>query len=305
MTGGLRVAGLAQFNTTAGIGHILESADAGVTWTSLSTSWDSARFVINGYPQSAQFADGAPVVEALAGLVDVPSTANFSDHSSGVAGYARTASTSTGAVGTYGQGRAAAASTSAWGGNFVVENKAFAASNLQGVEVDVNQTNSGGTAAVNVTGVAVTGASDSQASGTFAAFIAQPAGIFTTPKIKWKNAFISASGAANSGLALFQQDVTGNSPSQFIEMYGNDGGGLHLGLIQVAQNGEFDLRQASGANISLQKSDGTHWLDVDSAGKILVTDLKTTGSAGSKKVVCVDTVTGQLYASSTGTDCSN
>lgn len=41
------------------------------------------------------------------------------------------------------------------------------------------------------------------------------------------------------------------------------------------------------------------------SGAVTVQDLKTTGSAGSKKVVCVDTATGQLYASSTGTDCSN
>lgn len=33
--------------------------------------------------------------------------------------------------------------------------------------------------------------------------------------------------------------------------------------------------------------------------------LKTTGAASGKKVVCVDTSTGTLYASSTATDCSN
>lgn len=36
-----------------------------------------------------------------------------------------------------------------------------------------------------------------------------------------------------------------------------------------------------------------------------VASLKTTGAATGKTVVCVDTATGQLYASSTGTDCSN
>jgi hypothetical protein len=40
-------------------------------------------------------------------------------------------------------------------------------------------------------------------------------------------------------------------------------------------------------------------------GLLSVESLKTTGAAGSKKVVCVDTSTGKLYASSTGTDCSN
>jgi hypothetical protein len=38
---------------------------------------------------------------------------------------------------------------------------------------------------------------------------------------------------------------------------------------------------------------------------LLVEDLKTTGAAGGKNVVCADTTTGQVYTSSTGTDCSN
>jgi hypothetical protein len=42
-----------------------------------------------------------------------------------------------------------------------------------------------------------------------------------------------------------------------------------------------------------------------SDGTVNIDNLKTTGSAGSKNVVCVDTATGKLYASSTGTDCSN
>jgi hypothetical protein len=40
-------------------------------------------------------------------------------------------------------------------------------------------------------------------------------------------------------------------------------------------------------------------------GQVYVESLKTTGSAGGKKVVCVDTADGRLYTSSTGTDCSN
>lgn len=45
-------------------------------------------------------------------------------------------------------------------------------------------------------------------------------------------------------------------------------------------------------------------VQVDDSG-VRVEALKSTGSAGSKNVVCVDTTTGILYASSTGTDCSN
>lgn len=42
-----------------------------------------------------------------------------------------------------------------------------------------------------------------------------------------------------------------------------------------------------------------------SVGSAIVRDLQTTGAAAGKKTVCVDTATGKLYASSTGTDCSN
>ncbi len=44
---------------------------------------------------------------------------------------------------------------------------------------------------------------------------------------------------------------------------------------------------------------------VKADGTVSIEDLKTTGAATGKKVVCVDTSTGVLYASSTGTDCSN
>ncbi len=50
---------------------------------------------------------------------------------------------------------------------------------------------------------------------------------------------------------------------------------------------------------------GTERIRISSGGAVAIADLKTTGAATGKKVVCVDTATGQLYASSTGTDCSN
>jgi len=49
----------------------------------------------------------------------------------------------------------------------------------------------------------------------------------------------------------------------------------------------------------------TERLRILSDGTINIEDLKTTGAATGKNVVCVDTATGKLYASSTGTDCSN
>jgi hypothetical protein len=49
----------------------------------------------------------------------------------------------------------------------------------------------------------------------------------------------------------------------------------------------------------------TEALHITAAGNVLVPALKRPGSAGGKRVVCVDTTTGQLYASSCSTDCSD
>lgn len=46
-------------------------------------------------------------------------------------------------------------------------------------------------------------------------------------------------------------------------------------------------------------------LSFDQSSNAFLVSLKTTGAAGSKKVVCVDLSNGRLYASSTGVDCSN
>ncbi len=49
----------------------------------------------------------------------------------------------------------------------------------------------------------------------------------------------------------------------------------------------------------------TEKLRIDADGSTTLDTLKTTGAATGKKVVCVDTANGKIYASSTGTDCSN
>lgn len=59
------------------------------------------------------------------------------------------------------------------------------------------------------------------------------------------------------------------------------------------------------ANPSADGSTFVERMKIDSAGLVSVVSLKTTGSAGTKKVVCVDTSTGALYASSTSTGCDN
>lgn len=80
----------------------------------------------------------------------------------------------------------------------------------------------------------------------------------------------------------------------------NSGG--HLNILTGNGNGLW-LTDTGGTTVKLYAfNDGS--MEIDTAA-LLVSDLKNTGSAASKKVVCVDTATGRLYASSTGTDCSN
>ncbi len=63
----------------------------------------------------------------------------------------------------------------------------------------------------------------------------------------------------------------------------------------------------SGTNYALHIETVSNLKDIiiTAAGKVEIFDLKTGGAATGKKVVCVDTATGILYSSSTGTDCSN
>lgn len=100
------------------------------------------------------------------------------------------------------------------------------------------------------------------------------------------NVSITSNGAASSNPGIF------NTPSAASISFN---GASYVGN----QTGEtFHLVENSVDSVQLTNGGA-------GAGHLLVLDLKTTGAATGKKVVCVDTTTGQLYASSSGTDCSN
>lgn len=86
----------------------------------------------------------------------------------------------------------------------------------------------------------------------------------------------------------------------FATLAGTDPGSSSYGNVSAAifadGNGEDLFRGYNAATLKFR---------LDANGNIISVPLKTTGSAGSKNVVCVDVSTGQLFASSTGTDCSN
>jgi hypothetical protein len=83
--------------------------------------------------------------------------------------------------------------------------------------------------------------------------------------------------------------------------------------VYIWQNGSNGGLNASISTMQISASGagagapalGTNDIQLLSTGVVKIANLKTTGSAGSKKVVCVDTATGQLYASSSDTQCAN
>jgi hypothetical protein len=116
---------------------------------------------------------------------------------------------------------------------------------------------------------------------------------------------------ANSVLpALIVFDSGGNSRRVFYADPGADfisfgyqsppvtGGGMDLWSCNVSACGaRFRVHPSGGIAVGGANDPGI--------GQVAVQGLKTTGAAGGKSVVCVDTATGKLYASSTGTDCTN
>lgn len=128
----------------------------------------------------------------------------------------------------------------------------------------------------------------------------------------------SADGAQGSGVGLIKSRGTEAAPTIVqsgdvigsVTFAGYDGA-AYIGAVQLqagvdATPGTNDM---PGVLNVLTTPDGSATaalrLQIKNTGAVLILDLKTTGAATGKKVVCVDTATGQLYASSTGTDCSN
>lgn len=99
--------------------------------------------------------------------------------------------------------------------------------------------------------------------------------------------------------------TTANSGGVKISQTWTDGQTGNLGIVANFDMGATGT--ATGKLLSLQAGAAgtTEVFNIDYLGAITSAALKTTGAATGKNVVCVDTATGLLYASSTGTDCSN
>jgi hypothetical protein len=101
--------------------------------------------------------------------------------------------------------------------------------------------------------------------------------------------------AKNSGEAAVAAGVSDGTNNHRAKLFVDNTNSV-WGLYETFSLGNFPFVIARG---------NTELFRLTSVGVATIPDLKNTGSAGGKKVVCVDTATGTLYASSTGTDCSN
>jgi hypothetical protein len=144
---------------------------------------------------------------------------------------------------------------------------------------------------------------------TAASFDAEPSGsgTVTANTAIYAQGYVSGVGTTtkNAGIEIF---VGGADTSIITDNYGLLIDGTSVGMTLTNNYGIYiaDQTVASTLNYAFfYAAPSSKEFAIKADGQVIVGALKTTGSASSKKVVCVDTSTGQLYASSTGTDCSN
>lgn len=212
-------------------------------WATYNFVKDNFNVNMGGYPKTCR-AGGNQIgtTEAIAGLIDVPASAdnNNAAHGSGIAGYCRTKNTKQGAVAIYGFAFGAANNTSAWGGNTCVTNAGDAVNegpgynkdgkgstniNLWGWEFDfeVVKTPSGSAVGGNMTGLDLVGNSTTQPLGSVVAFRLQPHGIYASPPVPWKEGYRTEAGAVLVAASIGQLNATGQSQSSTLEFRSRKG----------------------------------------------------------------------------------
>lgn len=243
---------------------------SGPIFPGLSTIYDSMRVSVNGFPITSQFGQNAVgLVEAFTGAVEIPSSANYGNHSSGVSGYARTASTSVGAVGLFGGGMLNGVAGSAWGLNTVTSNcptlsctsGAGSGGIIWGYELDINNFSPGANV---IRGVHALGNSEVPATGLSDGFSTSVLGINKNPKIRWTNAFHSNDGSVS-------------------------GASLSIGLSRISTYFVLSCTNASPMVLTLQDNvDGSTVHDLSNGDTVVIAGvLGNTNCNGTKTVTVV------------------
>lgn len=239
---------------------MVRAAQTVPNWTTLHTLYNGTQFDIGGYPDSLQFLfNNGPVAQALVGSVNSSGVSGNANQASGVSGYGMTGSQYSNVVAVYGGAYCAGAFTQCWGANFTVGSTGTppsGGSNLVGVEVDSNHSNTGGAAAAIIKGVTSVANLVTQPSGYAYAFQA----IKTGSSFAWNTAYNSDNGAAVNGLVLGQALASGATQSQNILLVSNTGAAQSVSQIFEDQNGNLILRPASAKGVVLdpgQTGNGT------------------------------------------------
>ncbi|KKK68553.1 hypothetical protein LCGC14_2942900, partial [marine sediment metagenome] len=249
--------------TEAALNHVNTGP---ASWVSLPLSdWHSAsRFIINGFPESAQNIVG--VVQTLVAGIEIPSDASMasgSGHGAALAGYARSASTNVGGVGLYGQGRVNANTVSAWGANVAVGNCAiqactdtngFTGNSLWGLEINARIVSPA--TSVNLRGLDLVGAATLQPGGEARAITIRPLGVFESPPIKWKSGLHIFDGSVDVGIRLGTNAEGNSTGSQTIQFLSRDAGAVErTAQFQADLSGNLTVA-AAGNNVADFRADG-------------------------------------------------
>ena len=127
-------------------------------------------------------------------------------------------------------------------------------------------------------------------------------------QVKGDTGHIGIGQAVNTGRVLAAKKTSADSA---IQLWSSGGSGLPVALIS-STSGEFVIQDESASCVGgetacpyflMNFNGGTPQVLIK--GPIYLPNLKVPAQATGKKVVCVDTTTGKLYASSTSTECLN
>lgn len=258
------------------------SCTSAVTYPGLSTSLDSQRVVVGGFPFSDEFGGIGATTTAIAGAITSPAGTVSGPHffDAGVSGYAQSANSMRDAMGLFGEGGILADGVNAYGLNTQVINcenhsstncgygKGFNMGQLWSIEADASIYKVGSaTPTGSVAGVVAVAYAETQPTGQFNAFqVAQNTNIVGSQP--WKVGFVTGDGTAGIGMILgaSANPPTANLGSQpfyfawydasigqkFISIQADGSGNLNVNaneiITQTSVNTALELANTSGAN---------------------------------------------------------
>lgn len=263
---------------------LAEMKHGGPNWETLNNIWEGFSVNINEYPANAQFgSDITPCPQAIVGKMVIPNDTPWTNHGTGVSGYAISGGINNAGVGIYGFGGVTQDIVpGAFGGNFAAHNSAvlhhaishalrpagFDHTNLYGVEIDLGayKKADGSTPnSVSQRGLYLQQAGNCQPTNFKCAAIDISC---TNPSLcQWKDGVFILDGAITvDGWAMNVGTVTqgNNTGSNRIKFPGRKSDGTETyTILQQDPDGNFLVRPGPNGLTSIQNHEGTtHYLNI-------------------------------------------